>query len=269
MTVLFGAKDGTFGNPVDLAASGVQSVAIADVDLDGLNDIVSLTDSYPNAINVNLHQSQRTFANSFTAMSARINNFATGDLNGDKLPDLVATTWVANGDSPQSLGIAVALGTGSGSFASPVVCQQGYAYADQINLVKIADMNGDGKLDVVVGGYYTSTVSVLLGRGDGSLENRQDYSIYGDPNASCQAIMIDDVNGDGRLDVVAVGNWGTISVLFGKADGTLANAVGNGSIPTSSEPIAIGDLNGDGWPDVAGVDPNSCELSVLFGRCRQ
>ena len=107
--------------------------------------------------------------------------------------------------------------------------------------VKLADLNGDGKLDVVVtnSGNLKSFTGVLLGKGDGTLRPVVPYDSGG---AGTEDFAIVDVNGDGKLDLV-LGNLASnsIGILLGKGDGTFHPAtsfstgttvpfdVGNGS----------------------------------------
>jgi hypothetical protein len=88
-----------------------------------------------------------------------------------------------------------------------------------------ADLNGDGNGDLVIttngidnkGG----SVYVLLGNPDGTFQTAVTYPTAG---ASSTAAVIDDVNGDGKLDIVSVSDTQEISVLLGKGDGTFAAA---------------------------------------------
>ncbi len=88
-----------------------------------------------------------------------------------------------------------------------------------------ADLNGDGNGDLVVTNNTLSTsggaVSVLLGNEDGTFQTAVTYPTAG---AGAVAAVIDDVNGDGKLDIVSVSNTQQISVLLGKGDGTFAAA---------------------------------------------
>ena len=83
--------------------------------------------------------------------------------------------------------------------------------------VATADLNADGRPDLVVANYGSGTVSVLLGNGDGTFGAKTDFGAGSDP----QSVAIADLNGDGRPDL-AVANWGsnTVSVLLGNGDGT-------------------------------------------------
>lgn len=124
-----------------------------------------------------------------------------------------------------------------------------------------ADLNGDGNSDlVVVNGYNAPSafVSVLLANADGTFHTGVDYSIAGDYST---AAVIDDVNGDGKLDIVAVSQDQQISVLLGKGDGTFQSAMSfaaptlPGYTSASQTPInnlITADVNNDGKKDVIG-----------------
>jgi hypothetical protein len=111
-----------------------------------------------------------------------------------------------------------------------------FATASDLNA---ADLNGDGNGDLIVANSIATnsgSVSVLLGNPDGSFQPAVSYPTAGVGTISA---VIDDVNGDGKLDVVTVsGVLGTqtISVLLGKGDGTFAPAL-NLPAPTMPGPI--------------------------------
>src|SRR6267142_561561 len=130
----------------------------------------------------------------------------------------------------------------------------------------VGDLNNDGNLDVaIVHLFYSNTVSVLLGNGDGSLQTGVDYPT----NPSPASVAIGDLNGDGKADL-AVGNLtlgdpsvGTVTIMLGNGDGTFQPnsypATGNGN-----RSVAIGDLNGDGKPDIVTANWLDGTTSVLL-----
>jgi hypothetical protein len=105
------------------------------------------------------------------------------------------------------------------------------------------------------------TVSILLGRGDGTLQPSLDFATGSSPSD----IAIADFNFDGRADVV-VANFGsnTVSVLLGNGDGTFGASVEFG---TSSQPVSvtIADLNADLQLDLAIANFGSNTVSILAG----
>ncbi|GAB3575079.1 hypothetical protein GCM10027345_09890 [Hymenobacter daeguensis] len=127
----------------------------------------------------------------------------------------------------------------------------------------MGDVNGDGWLDIV-GGSYTSIVSVLLGQLGGTFGAAANYS------TAANSVTLGDANGDGRLDLVTTnGNQtnasnATVSVLLGLSGGGFGprTEYATGQRPNS---VAVGDLNGDGRPDLATSNYYDNTVSVLLG----
>ncbi|HEY2924778.1 MAG TPA: FG-GAP-like repeat-containing protein, partial [Candidatus Eisenbacteria bacterium] len=124
------------------------------------------------------------------------------------------------------------------------------------------DMNGDGNIDVVAADSERGTLSVLLGRGDGSLSPAVSYPIAA---AIPVSLAIADLDRDGHLDV-AVPSYGgaSVSVLLGRGDGTF---LPRAFYDTGSGPygVAAADLNRDGILDLVTSNQNSGTVSVLVG----
>ena len=252
VSVAFGVGDGTFGPPTEMYVQGVPVVVRAvDVNGDGADDIVTANAraSFYDPVSVLLSNGDRTFRDerSFRAGAADPKDLAAGDLNGDGWADVVTVTGT------DSSGTATILwGGGDGSFPAP----EQLAVARGALAVALGDLNGDGYLDLVTGNSPSyldpgSSVSVLLGRGDGTFEARVDYAVDGTP----QQLRLADMNGDDKLDVVAThGTGGTFSIGLGRGDGTFAAgdvasfALGDNANLRS---FGIGDFDGDGKSDLA------------------
>jgi Bacterial Ig-like domain (group 3)/FG-GAP-like repeat/Cep192 domain 4/FG-GAP repeat len=146
----------------------------------------------------------------------------------------------------------------AGGFASAV----NYAVGSSPTSVAAGDFNGDGKLDLVAANFGGTTVSVLLGNGDGTFQAMKGYAAGSRPIS----VAVGDFNGDGMLDLVVVNNLttGTVSLLAGNGDGTFRAPVTFG-VGTSPRSVAVADFNGDGKPDLAVVNQASNNVSILLG----
>ncbi len=181
-----------------------------------------------------------TFINS----RLELQNFgiAVGDVNGDGYQDIVAY----NPDvEPNAMFVYFGNGTGyfSQSPYSPIDC----------NLCEpssgvLADLNGDGYLDLVMVG--DEVVFTMLGNGDGTFQPAVLYSLIGSGYAE-QDVAVGDLNGDGLADFAVALDTGWCSFLNnGNATFTPACYPEALQRPDYYSGIGIGDLNGDGIPDV-------------------
>lgn len=123
-----------------------------------------------------------------------------------------------------------------------------------------ADFNADGKFDLAVA-HASSTISVMLGNGDGTFQAPVNYSTGTDATH----LAAGDFNGDGKIDL-AVTNGGdnTVSILLGNGDGTFqaATTYSTGKFPI---PVTTGDFNRDGKLDLAVHNKNDSTVSIFLG----
>ncbi|MBN2615960.1 MAG: VCBS repeat-containing protein, partial [Bacteroidales bacterium] len=175
---------------------------------------------------------------------------ATGDFNGDGIPDLVVPNLNNNS-------VSILLGQGNGSYST----KADYGTGSAPQSVAVGDFNGDGIQDLAVANNGSNTVSVLLGNGDGTFAAKVDYGTGSAP----YSVTTGDFNGDGKPDLAVTNiNDNTVSILLGHGDGTFAAKV---DYTTGTEPnsVTTGDFNGDGKPDLALTNAGSGTVSVLLG----
>jgi uncharacterized protein (DUF2141 family) len=279
VNVLLGVGDGTFQEKGLYGSAGLNAnVAIADVNGDGKLDMLAsgcaFKDCFTGVVTVHTGNGDGTFAGGsyvFGTGGMSPSTPAVADFNGDGKLDLV----VANcGNGCQTGTVGVLLGNGDATFQTAVTYSTGGVGAHS---VVVADVNGDGKPDLIVPNscttignctYGPGSVGVLLGEGDGTFDAAVAYGSGGDYAFS---VAVGDVNGDGKLDLVVAnfcGNSscstpGPLGVLLGKGDGTFQSVIPY-SPGASLGQIALADVNGDGKLDV--VTPSSIpNLMVLLG----
>jgi len=110
-----------------------------------------------------------------------------------------------------------------------------------------SDVNGDGKVDLVVSNYSGfGSVSVMLGNGDGTFGAQSAVTSGSDT----RDVHLVDMNGDGKLDIVAVNEGNnSVSILLGNGNGTFQNQQTQ-AVGRHPWYAAIADLNGDGKLDM-------------------
>jgi outer membrane protein assembly factor BamB len=259
VSVLLGNGDGTFQPQAAYASNtGSAGLAVADLNGDGKLDFAVANNALGN-LSILLGNGDGTFQSAITTFdpNRRIAvSIAAGDLNGDGKPDLVV--------SDENYDVEVLINTGDGTFqaAAPYAVFANPCCVTEPLGVALADVNGDGKLDVAAANFGASNVSVLLGNGDGTLQPQIPLST----NRSPENVRFGDVNGDGKLDLVVSDSQSPdLSVLLGNGDGTFQSQLFF-AVHGNTSAMAVGDVNGDGKADiVATSSPNS--VGVLLSTC--
>ena len=251
--ILGGNGDGTFRPAVEYCSGGSTplSVAVADVNDDGKPDL-AVANAGSNNVGVLIGNGDGTFlpAVSYGSGWPGPAHVVVADVNGDRRPDLVTADFST---IPSS--VSVLLGNGNGTFQPAVISASGGYYAIW---VAIADVNRDGFPDLLVANERACThcqngsVGVLLGNGDGTFQAAVGYSSGGN---GAMSLAVADVNGDGKLDLVAANyESDNLGVLLGNGDGTLQPAVTYASGGKGPISVAIADVNRDAKPDLLAVN---------------
>jgi len=153
-----------------------------------------------------------------TPSNTTVQSLAAGDFNGDGKVDLVATFFDNN---TSQFGISVALGNGNGTFQAPVASL--LAPGSGTNMILVADVNGDGILDIVRA--KQDGISVELGNGDGTFRHQFTYTTPScaactPNNLPVASIALGDVRKTGKLDIIAAIETAYVAILPGNGEGT-------------------------------------------------
>ena len=260
LTIWLGKGDGSFVEHVVVATRGGALVA-GDFNGDGIVDL-AVAHAYDNdfalvsSIGVLLGKGDGTFGAPFEySINATQSGLllAVGDMNADGAVDLIVGGSIGTG-FPQNF-VSVLLGRGDGTFAPPLSFFDPTRDLSGAGALSVGDLNGDGKLDVVLADELNTVVyggsdhiTVLMGNGDGTFSAPARYPA--EDSVYPLGILIADLDGDGRDDVLVSYTGGTIQIFPGNGDGTLQS----GAIYNYGEawgPPLIGDFNGDGRIDFA------------------
>jgi hypothetical protein len=263
VAIALGNGDGTFSAPVTLGSTIPGDPVAGQFTADGNLDVMVVLTTPTGQAQLALIQGNGdgTFRPPVrTPLVRNANILGSDDLNGDGHPDLVLN--VLNSDD-----LEVLLGNGDGTFRAPITINSG-SNNSRVGDVAIGRLRGPGApLDLVTANNdFPGTVSVLLGKGDGTFQPAVRTTIS--DGASPTSVALADLNGDGRLDIVTTNQFDRmqhlpgIDVLLGNGDGTFGGPrfiATDGIVST----LAAVDLNGDGALDVVTTGQ---DFGVLLNR---
>jgi len=244
----------------DVPFSGAQSIAVGDVNGDHYPDLLvaNLCNGCSHGlVGVLLGNGDGSFqgATSYPSGGWGAQTIATGDVDRDGRLDVVVGNVCSSLCLPGDPGgVGVLLGNGDGTFQP----EQTYPSGDQPcfgtnGWLRLADINHDGELDIVVANR--SDTAVLLGNGDGTFRPAQHHG------SGADAIELADVNGDGNLDLLA-GSYKNVAVLLGDGIGgfeTMQSYYAGGKTVSA---IVVKDVNADKKPDL--LVANQCRGDISY-----
>jgi hypothetical protein len=294
VAVLMGKGDGTFQAPVfyrtGTVPEGPDGVRVGDLNGDGKPDIVTANFDGGN-VSIFLNRGDGTFQrpHTFGTNLGYLYKVAIGDVDGDHIPDVAASdynggnVWVFHGHGDGTLGLPLNHAVHFASQSVQITDLDGDGVGDvsvdsAIGFIDVwygngvgtsyqagdcwghaaADVNGDGRPDLVAGRWNSNNVTVLLNRGGGAFKPATDFPTGQHPYFPVAA----DFNRDNKVDIAATLN-SSVGILLGNGDGTfqgpLTYPAGGGAIVA-----AVGDMNQDGYPDLVVANSGDGTVSVLL-----
>ncbi len=215
-----------------------------DVNNDGFEDMVGVDN---NTLQITLSNGDGTYRAPVTYPLKNAGDYPSvlGDFNNDGKLDLIVGDDYA--DQYGNTGFYVYLGNGDGTFAAPTF----NVLSGQLISIKAADVNHDGKSDLLIdssqsGGY---NVQVWFGNGDGTFTPSQTTT---NTNAGA-GILVGDFNGDGKVDFAATNGsegYSYLGIFIGDGAGNFTQTYSDSSGYNVLDVAA--DVNGDGRTDIIG-----------------
>ena len=257
--LMAGRGNGTFRNVTDTysVSGAIRHIIAADFNHDGQHDLATANPGN-NVANVILQQSNGVFLSAAAyPVGEQPQTIKTADFNNDGRLDLVT----ANFDGTLSLLRGRASVPGEFTTNWNISGYDGtLRIGSNHNDVAVGDFDADGKMDLITPNYYGASLSIAVGRGDGTFSTGPYLTV----NSGPVCLRVDDFDGDSKADVAVGYDGGTaISVLRGLGNGTFQprQEVATWEIPWF---ITSADINFDGKPDLVAAHGDWRRISVML-----
>lgn len=230
------------------------NLAVADFNNDGKPD-VAVTNQVSNDVSILLGNGNGTFAaQTFVTAGASPYAIVAGKFNSDNNFDLAVANSASNN-------VSILLGNGDGTFSAA----GNFLVGSNPISIAAGDINNNGTEDLIVanfGGFFSGSVSVLLGNGNGGFTAGSSIRTRTQPSY----VMIANLNSDNFKDVV-VANFGSdsVSTFFGLGNGTFQLNQNIGTVGAGPVALDLFDSNGNGIADLQVANYNSDSVSTCLG----
>ncbi|MDB4953681.1 MAG: Tryptophan synthase alpha chain [Myxococcales bacterium] len=251
-------------------ASGFKPYAIMSGDLDADGDLdLAVANEIDSTVSVfrNTGQSSGMFVRMTgpTMYGFPTAEYPTGgaiaDFNRDGIADVITADYHGNS-------VSILLGTGTGATYS-LTARSSYPTVTGAETSNLAtgDLNGDAILDVIATNPQRSSVSVFIGRADGTLSPAINVACGTAGNCEPYSVAIGDFDGNGTNDAAIADNRsGTIYIKLGNGDGTFHPGPSQPMVDgTSPYNLVTRDMDLDGNLDLVVANRDSDNVSVLLG----
>ncbi len=258
----------SFSTAMNISSISPDGIAIADFDGDGKMDIVTCAQ---NAMKIAVYLNQSTtgnisFANRIEySVGTKANSVTVGDLDGDGKKEIITSNSVSNTLS------VFKNQSSSGTLAFTLLSLNLPAPAEPEH-PRVADIDGDGKADLVFSSFYGTQLCIYKNATTGSTisfsSSRMDFDLDTITNYA-QGSAIADYNNDGKTDIGIANHAGYRIAVFRNLSSpgtiTLDTRV-DFAASTKPNRMAAADIDGDGKPDMISSNYSSSSISVFHNR---
>lgn len=246
----------------DVDTAAISAMAVADIDGDGLKDVVISDGYYSDRItvcrNTSLPGSMTFDFASIGGFGAEVTSLALSDLDGDRKADLIAASKTENFYSvfrniaaPGSVTAASFDARVNVSIPSPLI----------VRGLVTADMDGDGKTDLVTASEQGKKITIFHNTSSAGNITAASFAAadFGMAPFAPDKVSVADLDGDGKPDMAVTAGNGSTFMLSIYRNKSVTGSITTGSfqerrnigVTSASGAMDIGDLNGDGTPDIA------------------